>query len=168
MSALPGHPFDLGAGWQGALAGDDPDWTQLLASYAAAVDWPASMFWRELHAANPDAIVVLSVRESAETWWQSANATILPIARMALAPGWHEGRDLLTLLERFTGSTEWDDPARLMAAYEQHNAAVRSAIPPRQLLEWRAAEGWPPLCRVLGIPTPEQPFPWTNRREDWG
>src|SRR5262245_58265440 len=99
MSTIPGHPFDLGVEWQGALAGAAPDWSQLLAGYVAAVDWPASLFWRDLCSAYPDALVVLSVRDTAEVWWQSAEATILPVARMALAPDWRAGRDLVTLLE---------------------------------------------------------------------
>ena len=168
MSTIPGHPFDLGAGWDAALAGDQPDWDQLFADYIAAVDWPASLFWRELSEAYPDALVLLSMRDSAETWWQSANATILPVAHLALAPDWNEGRGLLELLERFTGSQHWDDPATLVAAYERHNAKVRETIPPHRLLEWSAAEGWAPLCRALGIPGPDGPFPWVNRREDWG
>src|SRR5258706_16209712 len=125
------------------------------------------MFWRELSAANPAAPVLLSVRDTAEMWWRSADATILPYARMALAPDWSGGRGLLALLERFTGTTRWDDPATLMAAYERHNAEVREAIPRERLLEWRAAEGWAPICRALGAPPPAVPFPGTNRRSDW-
>jgi len=168
MSVIPGHPFLLGAGWNLALAGGAPDWDQLLDGYVAAVDWPASMFWRELSQAFPDALVLLSCRASAETWWQSANETILPVARMALAPGWDEGCGLVDLVERFAGGPDWDDPAKLMAAYERHNAEVRQIVPPRQLLEWRAPEGWAPICRRLGLPVPEIPFPWLNKREDWG
>ena len=168
MSVIPGHPFDLGEGWHQALAGGTPDWDQLFDGFNAAVDWPASMFWAELSAAYPDALVLLSTRDSAATWWQSVAATILPVARMALAPDWNEGRGLLDLLERFTGSKQWDDSATLMAAYERHNAAVRRSISPHRLLEWRASQGWTPLCAALGVPVPNQPFPWTNRREDWG
>jgi hypothetical protein len=168
MSVIPGHPFDLGEGWNYALAGDAPDWDQVFDGYMAAVDWPASMFWRELSAASPDALVLLSLRDSAEVWWQSAAATILPVARMALAAGWNEGRGLLTLLERFTGTEHWDDPATLMAAYERHNTEVRQSVAPHRLLEWHAAEGWAPICRTLGVPVPDLPFPWTNRREHWG
>ena len=168
MSVIPGHPFDLGEGWHQALAGGTPDWDQLFDGFNAAVDWPASMFWAELSAAYPDALVLLSTRDSAETWWQSVAATILPVARMALAPDWNEGRGLLDLLERFTGSKQWDDSATLMAAYERHNAVVKRSIPPQRLLEWRASQGWTPLCAALGVPVPNQPFPWTNRREDWG
>ena len=168
MSTIPGHPFNLGPGWDQALAGETPDWAQLFDGYTAAVDWPASMFWRELSDAYPAALVLLSVRDRAESWWQSAEATFLPVARLALAPDWNDGRGLNQLLERFTSSQQWDDPATLMAAYERHNARVRQTIPAHRLLEWQASEGWEPLCRALGVPMPAQPFPWTNRREDWG
>jgi hypothetical protein len=83
---------------------------------------------------------------------------------MALTPDWNEGRGLLDLLERFTGRKDWDDPAILMAAYEQHNAEVRQTVPQRRLLEWHATEGWAPLCRALGVSAPDTPFPWVNRR----
>lgn len=167
MRDIPGHPFNLGEGWDRALSGDPTDLDRLLDGYIATVDWPASMFWRELSEANPDALVFLSVRETPEIWWQSVDATILPVARRALEPGWKEGRGLLDLLERFTGTKEWDNAGTMMAAYERHNAAVRSSAPPGQLLEWRATEGWKPICRALRLPVPEIPFPWTNRRSEW-
>ena len=167
MRVIPGHPFDLGDGWRRALAGDYPDWDSLFEGYVAAVDWPASFLWRELSEAYPGALVLLSVRESAEEWWQSADATILPVARMALAPDWSDSRDFLTLLERFAGTKQWDDRETLMAAYERHCAAVRAHTPPHRLLEWRAVEGWDPICRALGMPIPDMPFPWRNRRSEW-
>jgi hypothetical protein len=167
MRTIPGHPFDLGPAWSEALAGGQPDWAGLLDGYVATVDWPASMFWRELSAANPEALVLLSMRDSAKTWWQSVDATILPIAREALAPDWDEGCGLIDLLERFTGTVEWDDPATMMAAYERHNAAVRQGVPPHRLVEWRTGDGWEPLCRALQVPVPDQPFPWVNRRSEW-
>lgn len=167
MREIPGHPFDLGDGWERALAGDTTDLDKLFDGYVASADWPASMFWRELSETNPDALILLSVRDSAETWWQSIDATILPIARAALEPGWSEGRGLLDLLERFAGTNHWDDPTMLMAAYERYNAQVRRNAPPGRLLEWQAAEGWEPICRALGLPIPEIPFPWTNRRSEW-
>jgi hypothetical protein len=166
MSVIPGHPFDLGSGWNRALADDTPDWGELFDGYVAAVDWPASLFWRELSAAYPDALVLLSVRDSAETWWHSADETILPYARMALAPDWSEGRGFLDLLERFTGTTRWDDPATMIAAYERHNAEVRRLAPPERLLEWRATDGWQPICDALGLSVPDRPFPWVNQRSE--
>lgn len=167
MRVIPGHPFDLGNEWNRALMGETPDWESLFSGYVAAVDWPTSMFWRELSEVYPEALILLSVRDTAETWWQSANQTVLPVARMALAPDWKEGRGLLKLLERFTGSKQWDDPETLMAAYERHNARVRQSLPHHRLLEWRATDGWEPLCRRLGVPVPTEPFPWMNRRSEW-
>ena len=168
MSVIPGHPFDLGVDWDLALAGGIPDWDQVFDGYIAAVDWPASMFYREISEAYPEALVLLSVRDSAETWWQSAEATFLPFARLALAPDWNAGSGLTDLLERFTGRQEWNDPATLMAAYERHNADVRRAVPRHRLLEWHATEGWAPICQALGVAVPDRPFPWVNRRADWG
>jgi len=167
MSVIPGHPFDLGPGWDLALAGEKPNWDEVFDGFAAAVDWPASMFWQELSEAYPDALVLLSIREDAETWWQSCNATFLPFARLALEPDWKEGRGLTYLLERFTGTRQWDDAGKMKTAYEQHNARVRKTIPPERLLVWNAAQGWDPICKALGLPVPAIPFPWVNRRSDW-
>lgn len=164
MSVIAGHPFDLGAGWRQALHGETPDWDQLLGGYVAAVDWPASMFWRELSEANSGALVILSVRDSAELWRRSFDEMVLPPARRSLAPNWTQGRDLATLLQRFTRTERWDHPETLMEAYERHNAAVRKRIPHNRLLEWRATEGWAPICRRLGIPAPDEPFPWIDGR----
>jgi hypothetical protein len=86
MSVIPGHPFDLGPGWNLALSRGRPDWKEVFKGFVAAVDWPASMFWRELSQVYPDALVLLSVREDVETWWHSCNETFLPFARLALAP----------------------------------------------------------------------------------
>ena len=167
MSAIPNHPFELGD-WSRALAGKRVDWKAIADGYVAAVDWPASAFWRELADAHPDALVLLSVRDSADAWLASMEATVLPIARMSVAPDWKDGRALVQLFERFTGTEAWDDAATLLAAYERHNEDVKRSVAPERLLEWKAADGWPPLCAALDLPVPETPFPWTNRREDWG
>jgi len=167
MSEIPGHPFDLGDDWNRALAGDTVDWERLLNGYVATVDWPASLFWHEISRANPDALVLLSVRDSPEIWWRSADETILPYARMALAADWSEGRGLVDVLERFTGTVHWDDSATLMSAYERHNAEVIRIVPPEKLIVWRAPEGWEPICHALGLPVPDIPFPWSNKRSEW-
>jgi hypothetical protein len=167
MHEIPGHPFDLGDEWNRALAGKSVDWEKLLDGYVATADWPASLFWQELSQANPEALVLLSARDSPEKWWHSANETILPYARMALSPDWKEGQGLVALLERFTGTAQWDDPSTLMSAYERHNVQVRRKVPAERLLEWRASEGWEPICRALGLPVPEIPFPWSNKRSEW-
>lgn len=168
MSSIPGHPFDLGTGWERVFRGQPVDWGQVFNGYVAALDWPASMFWRELSEAYPEALVILSTRDNPEVWWQSADATFLPFARLALAPDWNHGTGLTDLLERFAGIKDWNDPVTLMSAYERHNAEVRKSVPSHRLLEWNPSQGWEPICQLLHLPVPDMPFPWVNKRSDWG
>ena len=53
------------------------------------------------------------------------------------------------------------------AIYERHNQEVRDAIPKDRLVEWKASQGWEPLCAALGLPVPNEPFPLTNTTEEW-
>jgi hypothetical protein len=55
----------------------------------------------------------------------------------------------------------------MIAAYERHNAAVRSAVDPNRLLEWTVTDGWKPLCDRLGLAVPDEAFPWTNTTEEF-
>jgi hypothetical protein len=167
MSVIPEHPYDLGAGWQTALAGGTPDWDELLDGYVATVDWPASMFWEPLSAAHPEAVILLSQRDSPATWYASVAATVAPACAAPRDPEWNQRRDALTLMERFAGTEDWDSPGVLTVAYERHNDHVRRTAPGDRLVEWVPGDGWKPICDALGLPVPDEPFPWTNRREDW-
>ena len=150
--------------WQAAAEGRLPDWDALLRGYAAAVDWPASAFWRELAAASPDAPVVLSERANAEQWWRSMEGTIMvALARAPADPVIAKVRAMgRTLMTRFC--PEWPDPAAVQAAYDRHNAEVRAAVDPARLVVWRPQDGWEPLCAALGVAVPDAPFPRTNDR----
>ena len=155
--------------WRQALRGDMPDWNEFLAGYVAAVDWPASAFWPQLAEANPDAIVVLSQRDDAATWWRSADAdhprrsdarTSFP----STETGW---RSSTSSCEHRIGE-RWDDAATAMAAYERNNADVRARVPSRA--PRRVAAG-----RRLGAdlhahstyPCRPQPFPHVNTTAEW-
>lgn len=155
--ANPGHVEP----WHQAVKGSPPPWDEFFSGYEAAVDWPASAFWRELSAAYPEVLVVLSVRESPEVWWESARRTILddlesPPAGMEAI--WAMYLDLLQA--RFTD--EWYDREAAMAAYVRHNDAVRANVPAGHLVEWQPGDGWDPICNALGIPVPAEPFPHLN------
>jgi Sulfotransferase domain len=156
------HPEHIPA-WHAAARGTMPDWHTLLAGYGAAVDWPAAAFWPELSEAFPDAVVLLSVRDP-QSWWQSATETIFPTTQKAAGTDWHAMAEAV-FAARFT--TAVDDPAAAMAAFERHNARVRETVPAHRLIEWRAGDGWAPLCAALGVPVPDEPFPHTNTREIW-
>ena len=50
--------------------------------------------------------------------------------------------------------------------YKSHNLYVKSEVPEEDLLIWNVKEGWEPLCKFLGKPIPEQPFPHDNKTGD--
>ena len=39
---------------------------------------------------------------------------------------------------------------------------IRGLVPKERLLEWSVDEGWEPLCKFLGKPVPNEPFPRVN------
>jgi hypothetical protein len=153
--------------WRAALADEAPDWNDFLGGYSAALDWPASAFWRDLAAANPDALVVLSVRRDAQTWWRSADRTILEVGRRDELPQYGDWLSLFHELLRSEIGERWDHPVTAMAAYERHNDGVRREVPPQRLVVWQPEDGWAPICEALGVDVPEEPFPHVNTAEDW-
>jgi hypothetical protein len=134
----------------------------LLAGYEAAVDRPASGFWRELSTAYPDAIVVLSVRDTPEVWWKSASQTILHVADRPSPPGMDAWLAMYLDFLRARFTSVWHDPEAAMAAYVRHNDAVRAEVPAGRLVEWQPGDGWEPICAALGLPVPTDPFPHVN------
>src|SRR6266566_10081202 len=54
--------------WTAAGRGKPTDWHALFDGFVAAVDWPAAAFWKEIADAFPEAIILLSTRDS-ESWW---------------------------------------------------------------------------------------------------
>ncbi len=164
MVEILGNP-EQAAGWIDAIEGRPVDWTTMLAGYVSLVDWPGCSFWPELSAANPEALVVLSVRDP-ESWYRSASNTIFQ-SFDKVPPELQPWMDAVRKLLRDRFSDRLDDPTAMMDAYQRHNAAVRQAIAPSRLLEWTPADGWDPICDRLGMDVPADPFPVTNTTEDF-
>ena len=166
MIEVFGHPEHV-AVWHGATKGDMPDWDALFEGYEATVDWPGGAFWPELTAKYPDAVVLLSVRESADAWWRSADRTIFEISRRGPDAGFPGFFEMVTDIfgRRFTPKWSEEEPAK--AAYEAHNQAVRDGVPAERLVEWQPGDGWEPLCAALGVPVPDEPFPKVNTTEEF-
>jgi len=156
MMELFPHPEHIPF-WHQAACGAMPDWHALFQGYVAAVDWPASAFWPELAAAFPDALIVFSTRDP-ESWWQSASDTIFP-ATLRADNDWRRMIDAV-LAARFTADIA--NKSACIAAFEAHNRQVLAQAPRARLLEWRAADGWAPLCTALGVAIPDEPFPRVN------
>lgn len=154
--------------WVAAIKGDPPVWDDFLAGYAAGVDTPFSSCWRSLAAAYPDAPVLLSHRDSPETWHRSMDRTVLARTREMLALD--DAADPMVPLFRvmFDGVfTDPNQPADVMGGYERHLEQVRAEIAPDRLVEWQPGDGWEPICQALGLPVPDVTFPHENTTADF-
>jgi Sulfotransferase domain len=40
-------------------------------------------------------------------------------------------------------------------------------VPPDQLIDWQPGDGWGPICSVLGLAVPKEPFPHENTTADF-
>jgi hypothetical protein len=154
--------------WEAAARGVPTDWASFLKGFRAAIDWPACHFWRALHAAFPDAKVILTERDP-ESWYASISKTIFesmagPPSDDPIRAAQHKmGRLIvsdLTFGNRF-------DKEHVLDVYRRHNETVKRAIPASQLLVYDAPQGWKPLCDFLGVAVPDAPFPKTNSTEEF-
>jgi hypothetical protein len=170
MHEILEHPEQV-VYWQAVAAGRPVDWNEVFAGYGSQIDWPGAHVWRELAAAFPEAKVVHSHRPE-DVWWRSFSRTIGKLMQtyrqMPLPPHIVDMMDAWGALagkETFGGV--FDDRETAIAAYRLRLEQVRAAIPAHRLLVFDVAEGWAPLCRFLGVPAPETPFPHHNVRADF-
>lgn len=147
--------------WTTAAEGR-PDWDAIFDGDVATVDWPAAAFWSQLIEEYPDALVLLSMRESPDVWWRSARQTIFEGLRIEGAPP--EVQDWMDTVRALIESHGVDptDESRAEQAYLAHIADVRATVATERLIEWTTGDGWGPLCTALGVPVPDEPFPHVN------
>jgi len=157
--------------WNDHANGKPVDWHRLFAGYHSAVDFPASIAYRELVEVFPEAKVIHTVRDP-DRWYESTLETIYQGS--TLAPGW---------LKRVAPRTrEWADMADNLiwdglfeGRFEDREFAINkfnswteeviATVPTDRLLVFRAADGWGPLCDFLGVLQPDIPYPHVNDRE---
>ena len=163
MSEALEHP-DHWPLWETAAAGGPVDWSALFEGWGSTTDAPGCHFYQELAALFPDAKVVLSVRDF-ERWYASTQNTVLSGA----VAGFHGARGSLPMVEAVGWGTDprLHDKEWMRERYNRHNEEVQKAIPPERLLVYRVSDGWEPLCRFLGVPVPDAPFPQVNSTEDF-
>lgn len=155
---------DLAEAWAAHYRGRPADWRQLLGGFGASVDWPGAWEWPQFAELWPEAKVLLTVRDPA-SWYESVLGSI----HVWTTPGKDVGPPAVAeLLDRvwahFGGWHGALDRDRAIAAYESHVDTVRRDCPPGRLIEWRVADGWPPLCAALDVPVPAEPMPHLNSR----
>ena len=149
-------------------------WECLLPGYIACVDEPASWYWKQLWKAFPDALVILSIRDSA-SWWESVKSVTLQIKEEKSQP------ELVTKVRReyldflyalYPGLNEELSREESITFFEEHNRKVLAFAQQNEdfkqrLLVWHPSDGWEPICDALNLSVPEIPFPHKNRRSEY-
>lgn len=149
-------------------------WESLMPGYVACVDEPASLYWKPLAAAFPDALVILSLRDT-DSWWASSRGIMDRIEEESKKPeSLSAGRR--AFLEFVDGiyarfPKEMSEEAE-KAYFEAHNRRVlefakRDEHFGRRLLVWRVEDGWEPVCAALDLPVPGTPFPHRNKLAEY-
>lgn len=157
--------------WLALALGQGSDWRPMLEGFASTVDWPAAFIWKRLAAENPQARIILTVRDP-EAWYASCAATIFARMEEALrAPSPDPIRrrhmqmvNTIIVEKTFGGSLEKD---HAIGVFNAHNEDVRRTAPKERLLVYESGQGWEPLCAFLGVPIPATPYPEANTRKDF-
>jgi Sulfotransferase domain len=69
---------------------------------------------------------------------------------------------LLRLILTDWTSGDWQNRVKLREGFVKHYEHVRSTVPEENLIEHRPTDGWEPLCKFLGKPIPDVPYPRVN------
>lgn len=165
------------------------DWDELLGSYQAICDLPATCFAPELAEAYPEAKVIILNRDP-ESWYDSVLNSIYkhmlsptlpqklkfmyrlaldPVSRGAVATTGAMGSLAL-------GYNHGKQKDKALAWFKAQYDEYRERIPEGRRIEYTVKDGWKPLCEHLGVPVPmvrdeasgdmvEAPFPHANDRE---
>ena len=149
-------------------------WQLLMPDYIACVDEPASYYWLPLSWAFPDALIVLSVRDT-ESWWTSMNGLYQHRDQEQEQPELISAErakflEFETALYGIIGTRREEAVGK--AWFEQHNRRVQEYADQhpsfkQRLLVWNVKEGWEPLCAALDLPMPDIPFPHANKMADF-
>jgi hypothetical protein len=157
--------------WLALANGETSDWRPMLAGFGSTVDWPSTFIWERLAKDNPDAKIVLTLR-NADAWYRSCAATIFGRMEDALRDppadpvrSRHMQMVNTIIVEKTFGGSLAKEHA--IGVFNAHNEAVRRTVPKERLLAYESGEGWEPLCDFLGVPVPTTPYPAANTGEDF-
>jgi hypothetical protein len=151
--------------WNNYIEGkSDMDWHKLYDGYEAVVDAPAYFYFREIIEAFPDIKVILTTRDP-EKWYDSLIDTLEKhdkvVKPFLFLPSFRAFQQVLDNLIKMT-SVEEPVKENSIKAFVKHNEDVKNFVPEERLLVYSVKDGWEPLCEFLGVPVPDEPFPWVN------
>ena len=154
------------------------DWEEILQDYVAGLDYPVSLFYKEILQVEPNVKVLLTERDPVR-WYESVRDSIMKVNNIQISwpqsflsrvLGLYEETRLPYDISQHSSSPNKRAMYEAVAAgqetavrfYEDHVAEVRRLVPASQLLCFQVREGWQPLCEFLNVPQPSVPFPRVN------
>ncbi|MDX1523129.1 MAG: sulfotransferase, partial [Anaerolineae bacterium] len=126
------------------------DWSTLFDGFESTVDFPASVVYKELMTAFPQAKVIHTVRDP-ERWYDSTVETIyqggslFPRWVQFLVPPirhWVEMQEELIWQRLFDG--EFENRGHAIQVFNQFTDEVKETVPVDRLLIFNVKEGWEP------------------------
>lgn len=73
---------------------------------------------------------------------------------------------ILTLTDFSVDKKSWQDRNALKEGFIKYNEHIRAVVPKERLLEYKIGDGWEPICKFLGKPVPDEPYPWVNEGDN--
>ena len=150
---------------------DEAGYAIVLGGYKAVVDFPCVLWYKELIAKNPDAKVILTIRDPLK-WRQSCLNSVgkyLDMTETWPCTWFHSllGLDLpRDAIIKLPGLNMWeaikDGEDSSTDYFNTHVNEVKKHVPADKLLVFEVQQGWDPLCSFLDLPVPDMPFPRTN------
>ena len=154
--------------WYDISRGEHPNWNRLFSGFNSAVDFPVSLFYKQLINQFPDAKFILTLREF-DKWYISTVNTIYKVPN--ILPDWF--KMVVYPIRMFIAmqvnliwvglfKNKFSDRESAKLVYYEHIRSVKKTIPADKLLIYHVKEGWGPLCEFLNVDVPEIPFPKVN------
>ena len=181
MQELFGNPVKTQQ-WVDLFETGTTDFDDLFAGYGSSTDFPGCMLYPELMDRYPGLKFILTQRDP-EDWYASMMGTVhaavphTPEDKEAMrlkgedAPKFKSIGKALSLVEVYLFQAyfkgEFLDKEKTIARYLAFQDELRTRVPAENLLEFRIGDGWEPLCAFLGVPVPEAPFPFLNKRKSF-
>lgn len=167
--------------WTNAYKEKSVRWEELFKNYQSIVDFPGSMYYKELADYYPESKVILSVRDP-ERWYNSVRSTIysfdpgpaIKIRMLLMMPFSTTARNLFKVIllndksiwkKFFEG--RFKDKEYAINKFNNHIEEVKKVIPKDRLLIFEAKDGWAPLCKFLNTEIPNEPYPNSNKQNDF-
>ena len=168
--------------WETLAETGTTNWEGLYDGFDATVDFPGYPWYKEHMKQYPDAKVILTVRDF-ESWYKSVNSTVFragpqtPIEKIKMMGkllSSSRARKVVKCIKFFKRiffagelQGQFEDKSFAEKVWNDHIKEVKSIVPEGKLLVYDVRDGWPPLCKFLGVDEPSEPLPHLNKKENF-